>query len=64
VVDEEAHLFMCRDLSSNALPSDDTEFLAIARVPFDLVVDWVLGGEIVDAMTIIAVLRADRLRKR
>jgi 8-oxo-dGTP pyrophosphatase MutT (NUDIX family) len=63
VVDEEAHLFICRDLQSASLQEDDTEFLGIAKVPFDQLLTWVLDGEVVDAMTIIAVLRADRLRR-
>jgi 8-oxo-dGTP pyrophosphatase MutT (NUDIX family) len=63
VVDEEAHLFICRDLEPAYLAEDDTEFLGIARVPFQQALEWVIDGEIVDAMTIIAVLRADRLAR-
>jgi 8-oxo-dGTP pyrophosphatase MutT (NUDIX family) len=64
MVDEEAYLYLCHDLTpATALP-DDTEFLGVGLVPFDTVLDWVLSGEVVDAMTIVAVLHADRLRRR
>jgi 8-oxo-dGTP pyrophosphatase MutT (NUDIX family)/TusA-related sulfurtransferase len=63
VVDETAHLFIGRGLTPDTSASpDDTEFISIAPVSFAQVYAWVLSGEIVDAMTIIAVLRANELR--
>ena len=57
VVDERATLFVARDLSpATADELDATEALQAAVFPFSEVVDQVVRGEIVDAMTIIAVL--------
>jgi ADP-ribose pyrophosphatase len=63
VVDETAHLFLGYGLAPAAAPPDDTEFIETRRVPFPDALDMVLRGEIVDAMTIIAVLHAARLRQ-
>ncbi len=45
-----------------ALPPDETEFIEIRPFPFREVLELVLSGEIVDSMTIIAVLRAARIK--
>jgi len=63
IVHETAHLFIGRQLvQTRALP-DETEFLEVARFPFDRVLQMVLDSEIRDSMTVIAVLLADRQRK-
>jgi ADP-ribose pyrophosphatase len=62
VVDETCHLFLGYGLTPGKLPEDDTEFLEVAALPFAEVLDMVLGSEIRDAMTVIAVLHAARLR--
>lgn len=62
---EVAHLFIGRGLVQvePAPVGDDTEFLEIAVLPFDRVVEMVMESEIRDAMTVVAVLLAERLRK-
>jgi ADP-ribose diphosphatase len=62
VVDETAHLYLAAGLRDGSLPSDPTEFIERHAVPFDDVVAMVERGEIVDAMTIAAVLLAARMR--
>jgi len=62
VVDETAHLFVGEGLVKAELPQDDTEFLEVRPFPFAEVLQMVLSGEIVDSMTIIAVLHAARLQ--
>jgi ADP-ribose pyrophosphatase len=62
VVDETAHLFLGYDLIPESLPPDDTELLELARMPFAEVLELVVRSEIRDAMTVIAVLHAARLR--
>jgi 8-oxo-dGTP pyrophosphatase MutT (NUDIX family) len=58
VVEERATLFAARDLRpARAVEGDETEHLHVAVFRFDDVLDMVLRGEIVDAMTVIAVLR-------
>ncbi|MFO7170252.1 MAG: NUDIX hydrolase [Chloroflexota bacterium] len=62
VCDETAHIYLGYDLTPARDMPDDTEFLEIAALPFDEVLDMVLRSEIRDSMTVIAVLHAARLR--
>ncbi len=63
VMDETAHLFVGEGLVKLELPPDETEFIEVRPFPFQDILQMVLSGKIVDSMTIIAVLLADR-RKR
>jgi ADP-ribose pyrophosphatase len=63
VVDETAHLYLGDDLVAAPVRPDETEFIAVRRFPFDDALQMVLSGEIVDSMTIIAILHAARLRQ-
>lgn len=56
VCDETCHLFLGRGLTRTVDVPDETEFLEIATLPFEEVLQLVLSGEIRDAMTVIAVL--------
>ncbi|MGD9794017.1 MAG: NUDIX domain-containing protein [Acidimicrobiia bacterium] len=62
IMDETAHLFVARDLERAAAVPDATEFIVVREFAFDDVLSMVRRGEIVDAMTIIAVLLAARYR--
>ena len=62
VVDETAHLFLGYDLVSAHVNPDETEFITVRLFPFEAALEMVLSGEIVDSMTIIAVLHAARTR--
>ncbi len=64
MVDETAHLFLAHHLVAASAEPDATEHLRVSTVPFADALQMVLSGEIVDSMTIIAVLWADRLRPR
>jgi ADP-ribose pyrophosphatase len=64
VIDETAHLFVGEALVKAKLPPDDTEFIAVRPFPFADVLQMVLRGDIVDSMTIIAVLHATRFQGR
>jgi ADP-ribose pyrophosphatase len=61
VMDETAHLFIGQELVKAELLPDDTEFIEVRPFPFAEALRMVLSGEIVDSMTIIAVLHAARL---
>jgi ADP-ribose pyrophosphatase len=61
IMDETAHLFLGTDLSQQELPPDETEFIEVRPFPFAEVLRMVQTGEIVDSMTIIAVLQAAHL---
>jgi ADP-ribose pyrophosphatase len=58
VMDETAHLFLGEDLEKLALAPDETEFIEVRPFQFREVERMVLSGDIVDGMTIIAVLHA------
>jgi len=62
VVDETAHLFLGEEMTKVQVARDETEFIEVRPFPFRQVLEMVLSGEIVDGMTIIAVLLAARLR--
>ena len=62
ILREVAHLFLAEDLRPAARPPDHTEFIERRVFPFAEVLAMVERGAIVDSMTIIAVLRAARLR--
>lgn len=61
-LDETAHLYLGEDLVPAVAISDPTEDTRPIAVPFADVLAMVLDGTITDSMTIIAVLRAARLR--
>jgi len=62
ILDETAHLYLGEDLTPVTRTPDDTEFIEVRAFPFDEVVRMVERSEIVDAMTVIAVLHAARRR--
>ncbi|MCI0547379.1 MAG: NUDIX hydrolase [Candidatus Rokubacteria bacterium] len=64
ILHEVAHLYLAEDLRPAAQPPDDTEFIERRAFPFAEVVDMVERSEIVDSMTVVAVLHAARRRTR
>jgi ADP-ribose pyrophosphatase len=63
VVDETATLFIATDLTPAEAPPDDTELLVRRTFAFEEALAMTLSGEIVDGMSVIAILWADRLRR-
>ena len=55
---ETLHLFLARGLHMEAQQLDPDEFLNVERIPFDEMVHRCLNGEIEDAKTVAAVLKA------
>src|SRR5512134_55526 len=64
ILREVAHLYVAHDLRPATRPPDSTEFIERRAFPFAEVLAMVERGEIKDAMTIIAVLRAARIQER
>jgi ADP-ribose pyrophosphatase len=62
VMDETAHLFIGEELKELKLDPDETEFIEVRSFPFEQALRMVLAGEIVDGMTVIAILHAARMR--
>jgi hypothetical protein len=59
-MDETADLFLGEDLLKLELHPDETEFIEVRPFPFGQVLEMVLTSEILDSMTVIAVLHAAR----
>ena len=59
--DEIIRLYLARNLTWGEMHPDEDEFLDVQRIPFHVLVDRVLSGEITDAKTCIAVLKAKLL---
>lgn len=61
VTDERAMLWLARDLETGAAEPEATEVLGTWRLPFAEAVAMAEDGRLTDAMTVAALLRADRL---
>ncbi len=61
---ERLYLFMARGLTMGDTHPDDDEFLTVSRVPFTELSQACLSGEIQDAKTVVAVLKAKALLGR
>lgn len=57
VTDELGYLYVARDLTSGAANPDDTEDLALWRLPVDEAIAMVLSGEIHDSLSVMGLLR-------
>ena len=55
-------MYLARDLTFGGTDLDEDEFLNLERVPFETLVQQVLSGEVRDAKTIAAVLKAKVLQ--
>ena len=56
-------MYLAQDLRFGETHLDEDEFLNLERIPFDRLVEQVLSGEVKDAKTIAAVLKAKLLLK-
>lgn len=54
-------MYLARDLAFGETDLDEGEFLNLERIPFDTLVEQALAGEIRDAKTVAAVLKAKLL---
>lgn len=61
---ERLYLFMARGLTVGDTHPDDDEFLTVSRVPFTELSQACLSGEIQDAKTVVAVLKAKAMLGR
>lgn len=59
--DELAYLYIAQDLSFTQSQPDDEEELEVKKIPFDELYKMVLSGEILDSLTVTAVLKAKLL---
>lgn len=59
--DEVLYLYLAQDLHYGATDPDEDEFLAVERMPLDELARLCLEGEVADAKTVCAVLKAKLL---
>jgi ADP-ribose pyrophosphatase len=64
VMREVAHIYMAEGLSPVPRTPDETEFIEVRAVPFAEALRMALASEIVDAMSVVAILHAARRRER
>lgn len=57
LTDEVAHTFVAWDLEQGLSAPDETEVLAVRRVPFAEVIDMVMAGAITDSMAVASLLK-------
>lgn len=57
-------LFLARGLTQGQSAPDEDEFLSVERIPFDELIHRVSTGEIEDAKTVAAALKAKTLLAR
>ena len=61
VTDEQAFLFVAQGLSQGQATPDETEDLRLRHVPLTQAVDMVLSGEITDSLSVVALLKVERM---
>ena len=61
VTDEEAYVFLAEGLTSGAPEFDETEQLAIHRLPFAAALAMAMDGRITDAITVAGILKLARI---
>jgi ADP-ribose pyrophosphatase len=62
ICDETGYLYIGEGLSLAPRPCDATEFIEVRSFPFAEALRMVVDGEIMDSMSVIAILHAARLR--
>ncbi len=64
IMSEVIHIYMAEGLSYGERHLDANEFLDVVKLPFDEALAMVLSGEITDAKTQVALLKAQALLKK
>lgn len=58
------YMYLATDLSYGETDPDEDEFLNIKRIPLEEAVEMIMNGEIKDAKTQTAILKAERILKK
>ncbi len=61
VTDEVGYAFVARELTQGETEFEETEDLEIRKLPFRDAVEMVLEGEITDSLSMVAILKLDKL---
>ena len=63
IFDEKIQVYLASELTFINSHPDEDEFLEVTKIPLDTLVDMVMNGEIKDAKTQIAILKAEKYLK-
>lgn len=63
IFDEKIQIYLASDLTFIDSHPDEDEFLEVTKIPLDTLVNMVMSGEIKDAKTQIAILKAEKYLK-
>lgn len=61
ILDEKIHMYLARDISFKDAHPDEGEFVEVEKIPLSTLVDMAMNGQIPDAKTQIAILKADKI---
>ncbi|ESR22913.1 ADP-ribose pyrophosphatase [Lutibaculum baratangense AMV1] len=64
VTNEVGHLYLAWDLTEGVAEPEDTEELAVRRLPLKEAIEMALSGEITDAMSLAALFKLDLMWRR
>ncbi|MBQ7907089.1 MAG: NUDIX hydrolase [Clostridia bacterium] len=61
IFDEKIQIYLTTDLTFKDSHPDEDEFVEVTKIPLDTLVTMIMNGEIKDAKTQIAILKADKI---
>ncbi len=61
VTDEVGHVYIAEDLTRGETSFDETEDLAVKKIPFRELVNMVMEGKITDAISIAGILKTEKI---
>ncbi|HFA51104.1 MAG TPA: NUDIX hydrolase [Bacteroidetes bacterium] len=64
VTDEQGLIFIAKDLSFGEAEPEETEELAIKKLPLNEAVEMVMGGAITDALAMVSILKVNLMVER
>lgn len=64
ITDEEAFLYVAKDLTFGEAQPEETEDLRVKKLPFQEVVEMVMNGEITDGLAVAAILKIKLMMDR
>ncbi|MFC6807061.1 NUDIX domain-containing protein [Methylophaga thalassica] len=63
VTDEKAYIFLATELTPGEQELEETEDIELIKVPLDTAIEMAMNGEIIDAMSVAALLKLAIQRK-
>ncbi len=64
VTDEKAYIFLATELTAGEQDLEDTEDIELIKVPVDIAIEMAMNGEIIDAMSVAALLKLAVMRQK